>query len=209
MKYLKQNGYTLAELLIYIFLVGVVSSVLYKIFITNSQVQLHQEEIVNLFQELRGTMGIMTREIRMAGFTGNDGDPGSIGFQLDNNPDYNSDNDSIHFTMDLTNDANTGEPDGDTQDPDEDIIYYLAGTTLIRRNGFTGEENVMAENISSLSFVYYDETNTVMTHPLVLNNIRSVEISIEGQTSRASYLTKEKASRSLTSRVQIRNAGLN
>jgi type IV pilus assembly protein PilW len=167
-------GFTITELLIYVALFGVVVSAMYSLFITNLESYSSQEDTMEMTQDLRAAMDIMVREVRMAGY-----DPtraGGIGFLGDdhndpNDPDdrYNSDGNSIHFTMDINGDGDTDDPSGDpNEDPNEDITYYLYTSQGVQKLGRrTGPPPLpgpplkrrratspLAENITDLTFTY-------------------------------------------------------
>ena len=89
--------------------------------------------------------------------------------------------------MDLTDDAGTGRPDGDTADPGEDIIYTLSdmdadGDNDLARNDVNGAGNaLMTENIDALNFIYLDDTSGTTA---IREDIRSVQIAMIGRTGR-------------------------
>ena len=169
----KSCGFTMVEILIAFFLVGVVSTAIYKVFISHNKSHAVQERVAEMHQNLRAAMFMMSREIRMAGY--NPLRVPGIGIQT-------ALADQLRFTMDTTggegdgtdNDLDgladeDGESDGDDDDTNEDITYQLSGASL-ERNG-----NVLAENIQALNFVYLDaEGNTTATAA----NVRAVQITL-------------------------------
>ena len=200
---LNKKGFTLIELLIYIALAGIASVSMYEIFIINSSANYHNESVAELYQDLRASLNMMVREIRMAGYVGDDGDNSFVGFVSDANDENNTDNNSIRFTMDLT-------VDQDILDQGEDINYFLRGNSLKRKTINPSETINIAENIIGLTFKYFDEnTNEIKSFADEdLKKIRSVEIYIKGETAKADLLMQRKLSKELITRVQIRNAGL-
>jgi len=87
---------------------------------------------------------------------------------------------SISFTEDVRGDSTGSDPDGALDDANETITYSLSGNNLVRDTG--GGNQVVAENIDALDFVYLDaDGNSTAT----LTDIRSVEITIVARTSRA------------------------
>ena len=172
------RGFTLVEILMAMTISGIVAAGVYSTFYSQHKSYLTQEEVVSMQQNLRSAMHLIEREIRMAGCdpTGN----ASAGIQT-------AQASTIRITMDLTDDAGTGRPDGDTTDLGEDIIYTLSdmdadGDSDLARNDVNGSGNaLMAENIDALNFVYLDETPTTT---ITLSEIRSVQIAIVGRTQR-------------------------
>ncbi len=215
------GGFTVIEMLVYVSLFGVVLSAIYYLFATNYKSYSSQENSMEMTQDLRAAIQIMTRDIRMAGL-----DPtgtANLGFLGDdeNDPDddrYNTDNNSAHFTMDVNG-------DGDTFDVNEDIQYYLSATDVLMRraNNTVGDESAspgkaespLAENVTVLAFNYTfadgdtgspddDPGDDTDDH----DDIRSVEIFTQIQTPRIDPILRKKKSRDLTTRVKVRNAGL-
>ena len=58
------------------------------------------------------------------------------------------------------------------------IYYYLDGTDLKRNDGTN--DDILADRISSLEFVYYDNIDNVLSSPLygigILTDIRRIEV---------------------------------
>jgi len=92
---------------------------------------------------------------------------------------------SISFTEDIRGDADGSDPDGATNDPNESIAYALSNNNLVRNTG--GGNQVVAENIDALDFVYLDENGNPTA---TLTDIRSVEITIVARIGRALRATK-------------------
>ncbi|MBW2108171.1 MAG: hypothetical protein JRI36_05825, partial [Deltaproteobacteria bacterium] len=97
----------------------------------------------------------------------------------------------------------------------EDINYYVNGSNQIVRRTADGSTPVVAENITNFSFSYGfadggtgvpDETDADTTNDL--DDIRSVQITIVGETADIDPITGEKKSRTQSSWVVVRNAGL-
>jgi type IV pilus assembly protein PilW len=208
MKLQDEQGFTMVELLIYSALLVVVIGAAYSILITNTKSYSSQENRVEMTQGVRASMELLVTEIRMAGC-----DPtgaGGIGFLDGANDNYDTDGNSVHFTMDTDSDGAIANS--------EDINYYRKTTggvqQLIRRTG-AGGEPVMAENITNLSFSYRfsdddvgvpDETDGDSTNDL--DDIRSVQITLSGETGQADPLSGATKARTQTSWVLVRNAGL-
>lgn len=206
------SGFTLIELLLVMAIGGVLLTAVYELLNTNRKLYLSKENTMIMTQDLRAATDFLVREIRMAGCdpTGASG----IGFQDDTNDNHDTDGNSIHFTMDTTNTAGTGNPDGLLDGPNEDINYYLYTPDdnirkLGRRTGGTGNPQPVAEYITALVFTYYDSTGAVLTPSSTnLGNIYTVDITITAETPRVDAITLAKKTDSMTTRVKIRNAGL-
>jgi len=175
---ISNQGFTLTELLVAMIISGVVATGIYSTFYSQQKSYLAQEQIAAMQQNLRGAMHLLGRDIRMAGY-----DPtgwATTGIQT-------AQANSIRFTMDITDDAGTGTPDGDTGDPNEDITYALVdldgdGDTDLGRNDANGGGNhQIAENIDALNFVYLDKDGNPTA---TLSDIRAVQASVLARTDR-------------------------
>jgi type II secretory pathway component PulJ len=204
----KEDGFTLVELFIYMVMFIIVMGALYSVFIGNTKSYSSQENKVEMVQDLRAAMHLVVSDTRMAGL-----DPtgaGGIGFIDHADDKYDTDGNSIHFTMDF---------DGNGAiDHSEDINYYLRNSggvqQIVRRTG-DGNEPVVAENITSFSLTYLfedgdtgtpDESDGDTTNDF--EDIRSIEIAMTGETAEVDPVTRQKKTRSHTSWAVIRNAGI-
>ena len=102
---LSKDGFSLIELIVSIAISGIALVVITTTFVSQSQSYYIQEQLVEMQQNARAAMDIMTREIRMAGFNANGGFDGVL---------YNTN--ILHFRADL-------DGDGNYNDPNEDIKY--------------------------------------------------------------------------------------
>lgn len=183
-----------------------VLGILYSILTTNTRSYSSQENQVEMTQDLRAAMELLVPEVRGAGY-----DPtgiGGVGLQDDaGNDNYDTDGNSIHFTLDTDADGSIANA--------EDINYYLNGSNQIVRRTADGSEPVVAENVTSLTFLYGfadgatgvpDETDADTTNDL--DDVRCVQVTIVGETANIDPITGAKKSRTQSSWVVVRNAGL-
>ncbi|WP_163336839.1 PilW family protein [Desulfopila sp. IMCC35008] len=217
-----QEGFTLIELLVVIAITGVVLAGVTLLFTTTSRRNTAQEMMVEVTQNIRSAKSLMVDEIRSAGT--NPENKTRIGFEFDNDDDrFNTDQNSIHFTRDIDNGDGDHlyEPDGDADDPNEDVMYYrvdAAGNILdagvntpgrlVRNTGGGGQ--TVADNVTELQFVYYDESNTIidpatMTRNSVLSTIRTVEVTIVGQVQNPNITSAANRDWTQQFRVKVRN----
>lgn len=184
----KQNaGFTVVELLVAMALSGVVMASVYSSFSVQHKAYVAQEQIAAMQQNLRAALYLMEREIRMAGH-----DPaGASGTGI-----VTANASSIRVRSDVTDNAGTGGPDGDTGDVGEDITYALfdadgdGDMDLGRADASGGGMQPFAENIDALDFVYLDENANAT---MVTSQIRSVQISVIARAGQPDpgYLNKE------------------
>jgi len=183
------KGFTLIELLVAMTVGLVVMAGVSMTFRSQQKSYLLQEQMAAMQQNLRAAMFHMEREIRMAGC-----DPNlTASAQF-----VTASATSMTFTQDLRGGGADGsQPDGDTDDPTENITYYLNdidGDGLgdeLRRNDLNGiGDQVIADNISALNFVYLDKAGTKLDDDGAGNvttgipQIRSVEITLLARTGR-------------------------
>jgi len=212
----KENGFTMLELVVYIGMSSIVLAAVMKVYVTNTYINSSQKGMTEMFQNIRGAMQIMTREIRMAGCDplvtnkGRSVTSGDyLGF-LDNSSDLlNTDDDSIHFTHD-----STGEADGWAYSENENIAYYVKGTgsnkKLYRWCDISKKEYLLATDIKEFKIEYYDDDGNKlnMAKDSSRANVRVVKISITGQTEKPDILSKKKKEAELTTYVRVRNLDL-
>jgi type IV pilus assembly protein PilW len=221
------QGFTLVELLIGMVVSLLAMGAIYSTFLSQHRSYHDQEEIAAMQQNLRAAMFYMQREIRMAGC-----DPlrtENIGFTT-----AKALANSITFTEDIRGNNPGDPPDGDINDPNEDITYTLVDSDadgvldqLVRNN------QPVAQNIDALDFVYLNGSSVVLNPgggnvPAGSENqIRSVEITVVARTGRSltpttdnnTYLNQRGTTilappndnlsrRRLTSFIKCRNIGL-
>jgi type IV pilus assembly protein PilW len=141
----KESGFTLVELLITMTISLIILTALSSTFLMQRKIYDVQEQVVEMVQNARAAMDMMTREIRMAGY-----DPSGLA----NAGIVTVTSNSINFTLDITDDAETGPPDGDTGDSNENITYSLYTEDGIQKLGrkstSTAVNQPVAENIEDL-----------------------------------------------------------
>ena len=175
-KMTNRGGYTIAELLVALAISGIFMGAIYSAYTSQQRATLGQEQVSAMQRNLRSAMYFMEKEIRMAGC-----DPtGKAGARIET-----AQNNGIRFTLDITDDLETGDPDGDLGDANEDITYSLSGADLLR-NG-----QRIAENIDAINFVYLDGVGTRLddgggnvTDPENRDRIRSVQVTVVARTGK-------------------------
>lgn len=199
MKQKREDGFTLAELLVAMAIASVVIVIFVSAYTAQVRAKNKQERITDMTQTSRAVLMIMTNEIRMAGL-----DPtGEADAEI-----FLADAGEMVFSLDNGDDAGTADSDGDCCDGNEQVRYHLTndadddgvndniaddvechigretGSGLIAAlgcGGATGGLQPVAMNVDVLNFVYLDEDGAVIPTPVAadqLDDIRAVEITI-------------------------------
>ena len=147
-----ESGFTLVELLITMVISGVIMAAVYAAYTVNQKVYTEQQHVVYMQQNIRASLQVLGREIRMAGYNPAGGSGSGI---VDALPG------SVRFAMDLNE-------DGDVTDTDEDVSYqlYVAGDGIkkLGRKDHTPPpppppasppvNQAVAEHIDAIEFYY-------------------------------------------------------
>ena len=179
----KKEGFTLSELLVAMVISGVVMAAMYSSYYSQQKSYVVQEQVAAMQQNLRAAMFYMEKEIRMAGCNSKRSADAGITTANAN---------SVAFTEDIRGAAEGSNPDGDTNDPNESITYYLSGGNLLRDDVNGVGNQTIAEDIDALNFVYLDGASppnlldddgngNVTTN---ISQIRSVQISVVARAGR-------------------------
>ncbi|MFC1859424.1 prepilin-type N-terminal cleavage/methylation domain-containing protein [Thermodesulfobacteriota bacterium] len=216
----KNGGFTLVELLVTMAISGIVMGGIYQVYNANQRTYIVQREIVEMQQNLRASIFLLGRELRMAGFDPTGEADASI---------VTATSGSVRFTMDTSEDE-------DVLDSGEDITYSLYdsgsdGDNDLGRKVGAGSNQPVALNIDALNFVYFDAGGSILACTAVSpvanpENIRSVQVTIVARSGFDFNYTNANVYRNdqdelilgavgdhyrrrlLTTRVQCRNMGL-
>lgn len=140
-------GFTLIELMIALAITGIISAAMYSVFQAQVRGQVSQDVSLQMTQNLRAAMEMMTSDIRMAGCDPRGADAGFI----------TADDETLAFTMDIRGDAVGDPPDGEIDDPGEAVEYRINTTgNLGREVDSSGTAQPIARHCDALDFVYLD-----------------------------------------------------
>jgi type IV pilus assembly protein PilW len=164
-----KSGFTLVEIMVALGLSAVIAAAAFKALTAQQHVYIVQDQSVDLQQSLRAAVGMMVKELKLAGF-----DPsGRAGAGI-----VLADAASIHFTMDLNG-------NGDCKDGNEDVTYSLYvdknGVTNLGRKSGAGSNQSIAQHVEGLEFWYAVENDgvTTGTHtPTDPAGISTIEINL-------------------------------
>lgn len=175
------NGFTLIEVLVAMLISGIVLATVYSAFQAQQDSYVAQDQVVEMQQNLRAAISLMTKELRMAGY-----DPSNSAGAGITAADVNG----ITFTLVADDDGNDNDSDGTVDEADElkTISYDLYDTgvdndadldDIGRQVGAT--KRAIAENIEAMAFIYTLDDGTQVTN--TTNNaerekIRSIQLSL-------------------------------
>jgi type IV pilus assembly protein PilW len=180
---------------------GIVTAAVYKSFTAQQQVYIAQDQIVGMQQDIRASLEVMMKEIRMAGY-----DPqgtADAGITV-------ATSSGIQFTMDQNGNGvlvSPGPPA--TNDPNEDVTYSLKpeadpngdGVATVfpseLRRASWGVPQPLAEEVEVINFVYLREQPNPLVRPISevlmpvpvsgpdLDEIRSIQVLIILRTDKS------------------------
>jgi len=207
-----KTGFTLIEMLMALAISSIVMGAIYSVFTITNKNFTTQNVASGVQQSLRSAIGMMSRDIRLAGL-----DP--IG--TDNFGIKYASPDEIRFTQDSI-DSGTGVFNGVVDEANfEDIMYkfdFDATSGQIKQTLYKDKSSensaVLIGNIEAPSFFsYLDAANNDLIDPVLgrvpddkLTEIRSVEITITIQEPAG---RDEPVSRTLVRKVECRNLAFN
>jgi type IV pilus assembly protein PilW len=182
---LRNCGFTLVELLIAMVICSFLITGMVTVQKSMQKSCANQEQLSEVQQNIRASLYIIVRELRMAGY-----DPTGEADAAITTADSNS----ISFSVDTRGAAFNSDPDEDTNDPNESITYSLfdcdgdgdldlrrQDPTVVPVNAVVPVEQMVAENVEALDFVYLDEDESVMASPVAgsdFEDIKSVQLTI-------------------------------
>ena len=194
-----QRGFTLAELLVAIAVVGLIMTGLLTFIMTGNQTYLTGSNQIEAQQAARVALERMVREIRGAGYN-----PTGAACPPSKNCPIGgaTDLDNLTFTaLMIQNDTNNNG----TFEPTERVLYTLNGTDLQRRDfaDVDPTPQTIVGGIQALTFTYLDENGAPTGKP---KDVRSVQISLTTQPENqpATWQTG-RVSVTMSDQIRLRN----
>jgi type IV pilus assembly protein PilW len=195
---INKKGFTAIELLISLAIMSIALSSIYSMYMSFIRTCTKEGAKIRVQQGVRSGLDMMIRDIRLAGL-----DPegtGDFGITAVTSQ-------RIQFTADRDMDGELDDADStDGIDaPDmEHMAYEYDGTGklkmfLYKANGDPETDEIMAENVTDLTFTYFDSNDDTTSN---LDEIRTVNIQMTIQKSSGQ---DGQVSRTLVKRVKCRN----
>ena len=165
-------GFTLAEMMVTIAIGMVVIASVTGTFRAQTRQNKAEEEISQMHQNVRGAIDMITRDLMQAGYKAPGGSVTGVTYSSSTPP---------LLTIQADLDGN-GTIDNSSSTTIEYIVYSFdsANNQITRKLGSSGTANLVADNITSFTFNYYDANGATTTNS---SSIRKLTISITGQTA--------------------------
>lgn len=190
------NGYTLIEVLVALGLSLLTMSAVYSLYVQELKAQGVRENVLNMQQQARVVVDLVSREILMAGY-----DPRGVNRDADLTNNFNGityDPDKLTIKADLNG-------NGITNDANESIVFvYDAASHMLRRNTGGGNQP-FGEDIEAFVVDYFDQAGKPTSDSQA---IRQVGITVTARTSNADPQYPNNAgyrTETLHSRITLRN----
>jgi prepilin-type N-terminal cleavage/methylation domain-containing protein len=182
-----ESGFTLIELMIVciilVFCIGMICAIMTSIQRSYSQQRVRTEAV----NDATAALDMITRLIRMAG-----NNPNSIaGLQgIDPESPVGGIYRSIHIRSDWRGTTMSSMPDGDTDDPFENIRFLVQNNTLMKQESSDPSPVEFLDNVIDIQFLYYDTHNLVISDPVTNNSsIARIDVTIIMQSPRSTPQT--------------------
>jgi Tfp pilus assembly protein PilW len=210
-----ERGATLIEQMVALLLGAVMITSLYSFCRAELFHLLTQEAKISSLEDARGSMDMISRDLRLAGSWGTGVVPNEIGSADDPmaDPDtvcnrvYAANSRLIHIQMDLNGNGNCADTD-----PRENIRYELTtaatatcpGAAIIRRNGDCFVANVVLGPSGRL-FTYYDENGVELGDSPLLASIKRIQIEFTVASRNPKPGSLDQIGSTLLTSVELRN----
>lgn len=166
---LEINGFSLLELMIAMVVGLIIIGATYGVFISQNKEVARQDKIVEMQQNVRAAMDMMSREVRMAGY----------------DPKGTAANAGITYSttqLQIIADIDKSGVAGDAANENITYVYDATNKRITRNTG--GGAQPFAENIAAFTFAYLKDPVTGVINPATTAaEIRQVRLTITGQTS--------------------------
>ena len=216
----RQTGFTLVDILVGLAMASVLMVAMVSLFTTMGRSYTTQNVAADVQQVARGGIELMIQEIRMAGLNPTGSAAAGIVDSFDKADGFHGDHDgliaptdanNLAFTMDADMDGridhctdDSGGCSAEDDNVNNELIAYRINNGALEKYMGAGADwvDLTENNVSNLSFTYYDETGAVTT---ARDAIRTVEISMTVQLPAGRGGT---VGRTYSTRVRCRNIGL-
>ncbi|MBI2997198.1 MAG: hypothetical protein HYY46_01865 [Deltaproteobacteria bacterium] len=222
-----ENGFTLVEFLISILMTSLIVSAIYSIFRVQTHSVKLQENRLEAQEYTRNVLDIMVREIRNAAYNplGVTSGASCGGGVVAGAPAIiTATSTAITFTYDFRGSVASSDPDGDCNDPNEELTYQYESPgpqncasgfgDVTRRakdeSGTTVTQPLTDCNVPTGGFTlaYFVQNSSTAMSPIVVANIQRVQITLTVQSKNPDQQFGGQLNATMTSNADLRNRGL-
>jgi prepilin-type N-terminal cleavage/methylation domain-containing protein len=227
---IRRNGFTIIEVIVAMTVGLIIMVAVYGYMSLVQKNSVNTDRKIVTLQDTRAVLDLMAMEIRMASYNPG-GLPGTwltipanctainniVGTwtpTVANQGIQAASASTLFIAMDL--DANGTIGDQATSSPNEYIMYYYDGANTLYRNvscggnaailgGSAPYSNVLNNAMGVTMFRYFDKTNTELTLPISIPDIRRILITIVADTADIDLNTKKTKQMVYSTSVMVRN----
>ena len=222
-----ESGFTLVEVLVSILMTSLIVSAIYSIFRVQTHSVKLQENRLEAQEYTRNVLDIMIREIRNAAYNPLGATLGAScgGGVLPGAPAIiTATGTAITFTYDFRGSAASSDPDGDCNDPNEEITYQyespgpqncVSGFGDVTRGakdegGSFATQPLTDCNVATGGFTltYYVQNSSTAMSPIVAANVQRVQVTLTVQSKNPDQQFGGQLNATMTSNADLRNRGL-
>ncbi len=168
----KNKGFTLVELMIALAMSGIIIAAVYSVYSVQQRAYGKQNQVMDIQQNLRAILYIISQEIRMAGFSFT---PGNRGFS-------NANATSMTFSFDRRK-----KKKNSYKYKEKKVTYSFSEAKLKFKTG----TQTLANNIEKIEFYYTLKNGNKKLAPTSVKDIRAVTISILGRSEKQDNTFKD------------------
>lgn len=186
------RGFTLVEVILALALSAVTIASIYGLYLSIVKTQAVREQILDMQQQARAAMDLITRELTMAGF-----DPRGV------NRDESKANDFLGVTFDLSELKIKADLNGNgvPTDSNESIVFSHDPETVTIRRNTGGGRQPLGENIEDFSFRFFNCEGELTVQS---QRICQIEVSITARTAKSdSQYFQNGGYRTITLRTRV------
>jgi prepilin-type N-terminal cleavage/methylation domain-containing protein len=213
-------GFTMIELLVSMVLSLVTVASVYAVYRVQAHTLNVQQNRQIAMDYARGVVDTMVREIRNAGANplGVSSGANCAGSPTAGLPGVvTATSTSFKLTYDYRGSAAGSLPDGNCDDPDEEVTYQYqipgpqncaSGTGDITRTANGTTEPLTDCNVTAFSLSYYAQNSSTAMSPVVVTDIQRVQLTVTVQSKHPDGQFGGQLTSTISSNIDLRNRGL-
>ncbi len=181
----REEGFTIIELMVAAALSLIVMTGIYSVYRSQQKSYIVREQVTVMQQNLRAGMVVMTSDIRMAGYV-------HPNITLVSDPGISNESTSTKLKFTLLANKDDDPEDIAANQVLETITYNVNSDNELIRNK-DGSDQIIAENIDCLDFVYLDIDGATVNPSSNPTDVKSIQVTMVARTGRGDrdYLDKE------------------